>query len=162
LKYDIFNNKFYYNRNDSLYELLEDVSEIRLHSKTHPGDSSYDAVFRNNIEIPNKLKRGDFVQVLASGKILLVKHFHKRIEEAKSGTSAYEGTGASRKFVSRAVTYAIINNEVTQVKYSDDMLQQLSGDKKDQVKAFIKAKGLNVKKEPDFTIAISYYNLISE
>jgi hypothetical protein len=162
LKYDIFNNKFYYNQRDSLFEILEDVLEIRLHNNAHPGDSSFDAVFRNDVEIANKINRGDFVQVLASGKVLLVKHFNKKIEQAMGGASSYESTGTSRKFVSRTATYAVINNQVTQVKYSDDVLLQLTNDKKDQVKAFIKAKGLNVKKEPDFTIAISYYNLISE
>ena len=160
LKFDAHNNKFYYNYKDSLYEFVDDIVEVRLHDKNFKNDAAYDMVFKNTFHVANKIKPGIFVQVLTEGKISLVKLHQKPIVEVPGSGSAYGGNEMSRKFVSKNETLAILNNHFKPVKLSLDFLEDLTVDKSREVKAFIKAKNLNVKKETDFGVALSYYNLL--
>ena len=55
---------------------------------------------------------------------------------------------------------AITNNQTQSIQYNLKNLQQLTLDKTPEINAFIKLKGLNVKKEMNFVVAIVYFNLI--
>ncbi len=68
LKFDVYNNKFFYNKNDSLYEILDDVVEIRLKDNAHLQDTAYDMIFRNTIHIPNKLNQAILYRFLLQEK----------------------------------------------------------------------------------------------
>src|SRR5688572_12826026 len=41
LKFELVQNKFFYGRNDSLFEFVDEVQEIRLHNPAYPGDPAY-------------------------------------------------------------------------------------------------------------------------
>ena len=50
------------------------------------------------------------------------------------------------------------NKNVTPIKFDAASLEQITADKSDAVKAYVKKSGLRVKHEADFLKAINYYN----
>lgn len=158
LNFDAVNNKFYFSQHDTSFELLNVVEEIRVKDILHATDSAYDMVFKNNIDGGNVLKPESFVEVLSDGKIVLLKQSTKRVE----GQNATNGiTKSVKRYVLHTNFFAIVNNQVIPVRLNSHFLDELTSDKGDQIKAFVKSKQLNLKKETDFKQAISYYNSIS-
>ena len=158
LNFDATHNKFYFNRHDTSFELLSVVEEIRVKDISHSTDSTYDMIFKNNINGGDVVKPESFVQVLCNGKIVVFKQYTKRIEGENFNNGIVKNV---KKYVLHTNFFAIVNNQVIPVKLNSHFLEELTSDKKDQMKAFVKSKQLNVKKETDFKQALSYYNSIS-
>ena len=159
LNFDAKNDKFYFNQHDSSFELLSVIEEIRIRDISHSADSTYDMIFKNNINGGDLVKPENFVQVLiSSGKITLFKQYTKRIEGENSSNGIIKN---AKKYVLHTSIFAIGNNNVIPLKLSPHSLEELTSDKQDQMKAFVKSKQLNLKKETDFKQALSYYNSIS-
>lgn len=157
LKFDVLHNKFLFNRNDSTYEFVDDVREIRI-NETGEKDGNRELFFEKVINLNDKILPGTFVQVLSSGKVILLKHFSKRIEGENFTNGIFTTT---KQIVSHDNLWATLNNETIPVKLNKHSLEDLTSDKKDEVENYIKAKKINVKNEKDFAAAITYYNLIS-
>ena len=160
VKFNPFNNSFYYNKNDSLYEFLEELEEVRVKNPEHLTESAYDMVFTKNITAGDKIIPGTFVQVLSKGKITLVKYFKGKVDENKE-SSTFGSEGKVKKLVTSSVVLAITSNGSERVQYNSKNLQLLTADKITLVNEFIKTKGLNIKKEMDFVVAVAYYNLLN-
>jgi hypothetical protein len=160
VKFNPFNNSFYYNKNDSLYEFLDKLEEVRVKDPKHLTESGYDMVFANNITAGNNIIPGTFVQVLCKGKVTLVKYFKGKIDENKE-SSTFGSEGKVKKLVTSSIVLAITSNGSERVQYNSKNLQALTADKTKLVNEFIKTKGLNIKKEMDFVVAVAYYNLLS-
>jgi len=153
LKFNALNNKFYFNRNDSVYELPDNVTEVRFNN-TEGGKIS----FRKITSTDNRMKMIVFVQVLCSGKVPLYKQYTKRIE----GDNFNNGIIVTqKKIVAYNSLWTIINNKMVAVKANKHFLEELTADKKEEVNNFVTAKKLNVKNEKDFAAAIERYNLIN-
>jgi hypothetical protein len=160
VKFNPFDNSFYYNKNDSLYEFAENLEEVRIKNNEHLNESGYDMVFTKNISAGGEIAPGTFVQILSKGKITLVKYFKGKVYE-NAESSAFGSEGKTKKLVTTSVVLAITNSGTRRIQYNTKYLQELTTDKTQEITEFIKLKGLNVKKEMDFAVAISYYNLIS-
>jgi hypothetical protein len=158
LNFDAKNDKFYFNQHDTSFELLSVVEEIRVKDISHSTDSTYDMIFKNNITGGDVVKPGSFVQILSEGKITMFKQYTKRIEGENSNNGIVKNV---KKYVLHTNIFAIVNNQVIPVKLSSHSLEELTSDKQDQMKAFVKSKQLNLKKEADFKQALAYYNSIS-
>ena len=117
-------------------------------------------VFTKNITASNKIIPSTFVQVLCKGKITLVKYFKGKVDENKE-SSTFGSEGKVKKLVTSSIVLAITSNGSERVQYNSKNLQLLTADKITLVNEFIKAKGLNIKKEMDFVVAVAYYNLLS-
>jgi len=158
LNFDAKNDKFYFNQNDTSFELLSVVEQIRVKDISHPTDSTYDMIFKNSVNGGDAVQPGTFVQILSDGKITLFKLYTKRIE----GENLNRGIVKSvKRYVLHTNIFAIVNNNTIPVKLGSHSLEELTSDKGDQMKAFVKSKQLNLKKEADFKQALAYYNSIS-
>lgn len=150
-------NKFYINQHDTIRELVASVDEIRIKDVSHPDDRYYDRIFKNNLQGGELVKPGTFVEVLATGKIVMVKEYVKRTEGAYSdGIVTF-----LKKYVLHSTIFVINNNDIMPVRLNVHFLEKLTSDRKDQMKEFLKSKKINLKREADFKEAISYYNYIS-
>jgi hypothetical protein len=150
LKFDLYNNKVFYNNNDTMYQFIDPVVEFRLVNPK--GDSkSKELVFSF---VPAKAEKNSFAQVLAKGKTSLVKFQSKAVEEA----SEYGTASKTRFFVTKTSTYFVTGEKVEPARYSSDVLEQLTNDKAPQMRKFLKENKLNLKKEVDFITALTYYN----
>lgn len=159
LNFDAANNKFYFNKHDTAFELVSAVEEIRVKDISNLNDSTNDMIFKNNINGGgDKLKPNSYVEVLCNGKIPMFKQYTKIIEGENFTNGIITST---KKYVLHTEIFAVSNNEILPVKLNSHFFDELTSDKKDQVKAFVKSRHLNLKKETDFTEALSYYNSIS-
>lgn len=154
LRFDALHNKFFFKRNDSTFELPDDVTEVRLQNTSENNELD----FKKILTAGNRVNLETFVQVLTSGKITLYKEIMKMTE----GENYTNGMITSqKKIVSHNSLWTITNNESIPVKLNKHSLEELTDDKKDAIETFIKSKKLNVKNEKDFTEIIAYYNQIS-
>jgi hypothetical protein len=154
LKFDAVKSKFYFNRHDTLFELMDDATEVQLNNTKN--DEIMD--FKKIISGDDKNSDSTFVRVLNGGKVPLYKEYSKKIE----GENMTNGIFTSEKrLVPHNGYWSIINNETISVKLNKQSLEKLTSDKIDMVQEFVKTKKLNVKNEKDFTEIINYYNQIS-
>ena len=151
LKFDVLRNKLFFNRNDTAYELLDDITAIKLKAPTDEGDT---VEFRKIIT-GDKKESELFVQVLCKGKLPLYKQYFKRIE----GENFTNGiVTKERKIVDYVYYWTIVNNVSTPVILNAHSLQELTADKTAEMQNFIRTKNINPKKEKQFAAAINYYN----
>ncbi len=160
VKFNPFNNLFYYNKNDSLYEFIDELEEVRIKNNDHLNESGYDIVFTKDIYTNDKVSTGAFVQILCKGKITIIKYFKGKIDE-NNESSTFGSQGKTKKLITTSTVLAITNNQTQSIQYNLKKLQLLTIDKTSEINNFIKLKGLNIKKEVDFVVAVAYYNFIS-
>lgn len=158
LNFDAANNKFYFNKHDTVFELANAVEEIRVKDISNSNDSTNDMVFKENINGDDAMDLKGFVEVLCKGKIPMFRRYTKIIEGENFTNGIVTST---KKYVLHTNIFAIVNKEEIPVKLNSHFLEELTSDKKDQMKTFVKSKRLNLKKETDFKEALSYYNSIS-
>ena len=75
VKYNVLRNKFLFHRNDSTFEFLDDVAEIRMKD-----DNLNDIVFKKITNAEIKAKEGSYVQVWSEGKFILYNHYTRTME----------------------------------------------------------------------------------
>ena len=144
LKLDAFTNTLYFNRNDELYEFIEQIKSFTIIS----GDTLY---FKKGLS-GNNLKPDQYVQVLAEGKV----NFYK--SEIKSITEMSEiNAGMVKTFISSTRYFISKDDKLEMVKLNKDILDFM-GDKKDQIKDFMDSNKISAKKESDFVKIIRLYN----
>lgn len=151
---DASDNKFIYNQNDTVYEFLDNVAEIKIYGENHVIDSASDMIFMAGINPASP----DFVQILASGKITVIKKYAKKPEGENYSNGIVNN---SRKYTLRTTQYALVDKILTPLKFDSATLEALTSDKKAQVDAYLKENKLKPKKAKDFLMAVAYYNSIS-
>ncbi|MEO6537191.1 MAG: hypothetical protein ABIT07_00330 [Ferruginibacter sp.] len=151
---DASNNIFIYSKNDTMYEFFDSIIQIKIHPDNNTDQPGEAMIFRNDIN-----PQGGFVQLLVSGKITIFQKYLKKPEGENYSNGIVNNT---RKYVVHKQQNALVNNKVIPIKYTSADLGELTADKKDELQAFVKLKGLKPKKENDFLTAILYYNSISK
>jgi hypothetical protein len=154
INFDASGSKFIYSKNDTIYEVQDNVNEVRINGENAGEDSSSEMLFRNDV-LP---KQSSFVQVLIKGKITILRKFDKKPEGENYSNGIVNNT---RKYVLHTEDVAVVDNKIIPVKYSSSTLEELTSDKKSQVDSFIKSNNLKPKKEDDFLKSINFYNSIN-
>ena len=95
-----------------------------------------------------------FYQILASGKIALVKSINKNIEERLNELSGEK----SKEFAVRENLYLLIGGELKRVKKEASFFLSAMEDKKELVSQFISSNKLNFKTEDQLLRVVEYYN----
>lgn len=153
VRFDAYINKFFYNHGDTAYEFVTDIREVELFPLI-PGDTTTGIVFKKGFSIGDKIMPNMFVQVLAEGKVIAVKHLFKTLEE----TTEYNVPGKIKSFAARSVYYFKKDGVVISQKPGSKPLEELLKDKWPAVESYMKENSLSAKNEADFVKAIRYYN----
>ena len=154
INFNASDGKFIYSKNDTVYEFVDNVNEIKIYSDNHSQDSSSDMIFRTDL-LPDQ---SGFVQVIAKGKITILREFVKKPEGENYTTGIVNST---RKYVLHTQDVALVGNKVVPFKYSSSTLDEFTSDKKDKIDSYVKQNKLKPKKESDFLKCINFYNSIS-
>ncbi|MGN6539551.1 MAG: hypothetical protein ACTHKY_01960 [Ginsengibacter sp.] len=154
INFNASDGKFIYSKNDTVYEFVDNVNEIKIYSDNHSQDSSSDMIFRTDL-LPDQ---SGFVQLVAKGKITILREFVKKPEGENYTTGIVNST---RKYVLHTQDVALVGNKVVPFKYSSSMLDEFTSDKKDKIDSYVKQNKLKPKKESDFLKCINFYNSIS-
>jgi len=96
-----------------------------------------------------------FYQVIADGKVKLLKRYQKRIRTDQAFNSAtvtktFEMTGP--------FYYTVTDNKITRLKPAQKTVAAVLADKTDQVQTFIKTNKIDFKSDRDLAKLFTYYN----
>jgi hypothetical protein len=150
IKYDLFENKIYFNKNDESFELQENVKNFTLFS--NPSDPKSALKFSKGFK-GSGLNADQFVQVLVDGNVQLLK------SDIKSLTEMSEINAGMVKTFATTTRYYINNSKgVFLIRFNKSELLPFLQDKDEQIQSFIKEKGLNLKRDMDLLTLLNYYN----
>jgi len=151
LNFDASKLKFIYSIKDTLFEMQDNVTQVRIDDERGGPGSANEMVFRNDL-LPGKTY---FVQLLTNGKVSILRQFSKRPEGENYTNGIIKET---RKYVLHTSDVILQDGNIIPLTYGSDALTQLTSDKKSEVEKYVKANHLKAKKEDDFLKIINFYN----
>nr|WP_294944440.1 hypothetical protein [uncultured Mucilaginibacter sp.] len=120
----------------------------------------------DNSGLPHKYRSGykdiegtapaSFFEVLADGKVQLLKRFTKLLFESQPIGSASK----LQQFIDKTKYYLVINGKALQVKNDKKALLAALGDKQAQLEDYIKANKVNFKNDAQLGKLVDYYNTL--
>ena len=153
VNFDVEDQKFIYNKNDTVYEFIDNLKEVRIYNDEQHS-SNNDLVFN---PATNPALQG-FVQILTSGKVSIVREYDKKPKGENYSNGMVNNT---RKYVLKTSQSAMVNDKIIPInKYNLAILEELTAEKRKEMDAFLKENKVNPKKENDFLSAIKFYNSI--
>lgn len=150
LKYNVYDNALFFNKNEEAFELQDDIVSFTLMHK--PGTPESYSVYRKGITGPG-LPVEQFVQVLAEGAIDLYRLDLKHVSEMSEVNA-----GIVKTFTGGIKYYVEKDKAVTLIKADKESALSLLADKADQVKDFITSNRISFRKEDDLVKVFKYYN----
>jgi hypothetical protein len=150
IKYDLFDNKLYFNKNDESFELQENVKKFTLFTKL---DDPKTAMYFEKGFKGNGLNMDQFVEVLVDGNIKLLKSAVKSLTEMSEINA-----GMVKTFATTTRYYIVTPTGTYLVRLNKNELFPYIQDKSPQIDAYITEKGLNVKKDADLISILKFYN----
>ena len=109
--------------------------------------------FINAAFLTSSSKIRGWYQLLADGKVFLLKKFYKQLQETKP----YGSATVEQSIVTSPRYYILYNGNLTELKKIKEAADILA-DKKQEVVQFIKTNSLSGKTDNDFVALINYYN----
>lgn len=110
--------------------------------------------FRTGLPAIDRYKSGQFCQILAEGKISLVKVIQKSIETRKNDFSGE----MVKEFALYEDLYAYQNGEMKRLKKDKDFLLMLMHDKRAEMDEYLKQNKKNLKNQQILAETFKYYN----
>ena len=113
-------------------------------------------IFRNGYPAIDKQDNSHFYQVLADGKIVLLKQIKKSVSILKNDMT----NETEKEFTEYVDYYIYFNNEIKPLKKSQQFFLDMMSDKSKAVEKFIEADNTNFKKTDSIKKLVDYYNNI--
>lgn len=154
LKFDLYANKFIFNRHDSSFEIGPDVQQINLYTLQKGRVDTL--TFKRGYGISKKIDNTYFLQLLAAGKITFLKEVSKQIESYKEYGNATE----FQRFKDVSEYYIYEGNEYKTIHLSKNDLQNIVMDKWSAVEKFIESNKINTRNENGWIAVLNYYNAL--
>ncbi|MCZ4225182.1 hypothetical protein [Pedobacter rhodius] len=150
LKYNVIDEKLIFKNNDgSLMYFAEPVKEFELYG-TEPNPVH----FINGLPAINGLNSNSYYQVIATGKIGLLKKVSKNITELKQYGSAV----TNKAFNTTYSYYSFQNGTLTKITPNKKTIIALFGIKEDLLNDFLKKEKVDFKKDEDLYKLFTYLN----
>jgi len=155
LKFDWYRNKFYANYHDTVYD-LSGTPFTRCVLYPSQTDTTVSDIFYKGLLI-NGIEPGKFVQVLADGRLTLVKYRTLAVKDLHEDGALT----TTKSFVPQDYYYLVRNSiQSTPVKLNKKTLEKELADKWPDIAAQAKQKDLSFNDEAGWTALISYYNTL--
>ncbi len=152
MKFDTYNNKFVANKNDTAYEINPTIPEVILYSSE---DTSSNAlVFKKGFQINSNVNSGKYLQVLAEGKMILLKFIKKELEEY----TEYGNATKLKRFQESYQYFLYDHQKYESINLSKKNLENHLVDKSALVFSYLNEKKLTGKDEKSWIAAVKYYN----
>lgn len=151
VKFDLEDNKIYFRgKDDEALAFVDPVAEFTVAVK---GTDNY---FKNGYQNIPGVTANNFIQVLNSGTVQLVK-----VLKAFTLESSDYGTGVKQKNYEKSIKYYLIKDKnVKLIKPDKKALLLALADKQAQMENYLKSNNINFKSDTDLGKLITYYNSI--
>jgi hypothetical protein len=150
IKYDLYDNKLYFLKNEASLELQENVLSFTLYPK--PDDATTSMFFKKGYK-GNGLNADQFVQVVVDGYLQLIKSDIKSLSEMSEINA-----GMVKTFTTNTRYYMVSSKGTNLVRLNKSEILPFLQDKDAEVQAYILEKKLNVKKDSDLILVLQFYN----
>jgi hypothetical protein len=151
LKFDLYNHKPLFLRNDSIFEFVQDVWAFVIYN---PGGDS--VIFRNGFPAEGNISPATYLEVMEEGKLVLLRHQVKGKTETKGYGSATPVTEFS---LAPSMLYLLQNNALRRLKKNDEEAMKIIMTRDwEMVSGYIKQKKLGLRKDEDIASIIHHYN----
>ncbi|MDB5206830.1 MAG: hypothetical protein JWR72_1905 [Flavisolibacter sp.] len=152
LKYNQLEDRLYYINSSSVSMMfVTPIKEFAI------GDSLLgikNRVFRNGFPVTGKFKNETYFEVLADGKIILLKKTIKNIIESKD----YNSPVTKKQIIDDDQYYLYNDGQMFLVKKDKAAIASVLKSKAPGMEAYIAANKLNLKKEKDLINLVTYCN----
>ena len=112
-------------------------------------------LFSNGYPAVDDQTQASFYQVIADGKVKLLKRYHKHIRTDQAFNSA---TITKTFEMIGPFYYTVTDNKITRLKLTQKAITTALNDKTDQVQAFVKNNKIDFKSDRDLAKLFTYYN----
>jgi hypothetical protein len=154
LKYNLLEDRLYFLADNGVTMLFNTpVASFTI------GDSasmSKAKTFRNGFPATGNLKADAYFEVLASGKITLLKKTGKSIMETKE----YNSPVVKKEIMDNVQYFIFSDNMLTPVKKDQSFIVQILKEKIPGIETYLKSTKLNLKKEEDLISLVAYSNTL--
>lgn len=151
MKYDELQDNVYTKIGDDPAKFKKPVVEFTITDRS--GKPAHFSVFPGN----DKFSDIAYFQVLADGKVKLLRKNAKAVSESKDGI----GTAVvTRLVVDNIDYYLLIDGKAVKIKKDKKSVEAALANKQSELDNYIKANNLNLKKDDDLAKLITQYNAL--
>lgn len=151
LKYNVYDNALFFNKNDEPFEFQEDVLAFTLMPKEDPATHM---VYKRGISGAD-LRGNEFVQVLLEAEVGLYKLDVKQLTEMSEINA-----GIVKTFANTAKYYIGKNGKLKFLKLNKQEVLAALSDKQDKIQAYINEKKYSFRKDMELVDVLKYYNAL--
>jgi len=155
LKFDWYQNKFYANYHDTIYDLSGTAVTRCILYPSQPDTAASYAFYKGYLI--DGIAPGKYVQVLAEGRLTLVKYRTVEIKDIhEDGVLA-----TARSFVGQNYYYLVRNGiQSTPVRLNKKTLEKEMSDSWTAIAAYAKEKDISFGDEDGWKALVAYYNIL--
>lgn len=150
LKFDAYNNQLVFQLNDSIFRFTEPVKEFILHTTSE--EKTVGEKFIKS-SLLHSLLPGDFVQMLATGKLKMYRHYKKIVV----ALAAYNAV-STKQFEDNISYYIVRDNILWPFILNKKKAEEMFKDKWVEVAAYMEQNKLSLKNETGLVAAVTFYN----
>lgn len=154
MKIDLYKSKIFINIHDTVYDVTDAVSYNTFILFPNEGDTLEKILLAYEPKITGA--KNNFVQILNTGRLKLVKHQFKEIKEIQTG--AYS---AKEKQFMDYISYYVMDPQraPVEVKINKKSMEKLfTPEEWNNINQFAKGKGVSYNKEQDWITIFNFYN----
>jgi hypothetical protein len=154
VKLNIESNELYYLDSAGKTWIANAGNVVKISLINFDGKDNTTTVFKCGYPAIGKQTNNYYYQVLADGKIALLKKLYKTIETFKNDLSGEK----RREFVEGTRIFVFVAGEIKEVKNDKGFILDLMNDKQAAIEKYLDLNKINFKKTADLEKLIGYYN----
>ena len=156
LKYDLVKDEllFQNTKDSSAMVFIDPVKSFRFETFKIDETNLVPIVFSNGYPAVDDQTTASFYQVIADGKLKLLKHYKKSIRTDQ----AFNSASATKTFVLVSFYYLLSDAKITRIKPNQKVVLAAMNDKADKIQVYLKSTKVDYKSDADLFKLFNYYN----
>lgn len=156
IKYDLIRDELlFHGKSDSAaFAFVDQVKGFSFTSTAIEESNILMPVFNSGYPAVEDQTQASFYQLIADGKVKLLKHYKKIIRTEK----AFNSATSTRSFVLSSTYYVFIDNQITRIKPGQKTILAALSDKANQLKSYMQNNKIDYKNDAALAKLFGYYN----
>ncbi|MCR8560018.1 hypothetical protein KXD93_20365 [Mucilaginibacter sp. BJC16-A38] len=158
LKFDIYADRLLFQgKNSETLEFIDKLTGFTLNITNTEISNISPLVFANNFPAVDKQTENSWYQVIADGKVKLLKYYGKQTSESRAFNSATN----VKTFVPFQFYYLFRNNQMIKTSLNKKSILKAFDDYGLQTEAYLKSNNINFKSDVDLQKLFAWYNSLN-
>jgi hypothetical protein len=158
LKYDVYKERLLFQ--DSKGETMELKNKLLAFTLNNSNSDVSDLgpmVFVNGLPAVGARNVDSWYQLIANGKVKLLKYYRKVIKE----DHPYASATITKTFIPSSIYYVFKDGQLTEINVSKKSLLKVFDNHSAQAEAYLKTNNINFKSDVDLQKLFTWYNLLN-